>query len=252
VIAAILAVFCQAADVERAVEDLRSDDIAVRERAERELEKQGPSILPDLEERIGREDDAEVRLRLIRCRREIERAMAPGKLAVAWEQGDLAAALRELARIEGSDAPESYVEERTRTVRQALENLWAAREDVSRTIFPRPLDEWARPIGINLRWLVPILIEWATERDHPFRDRALVDLAETGPLVFPIVRALLKRNDPFCRQTACIVLGDLKDDRAAAELERLGRDPRQDPELRKLSRKALMKQRLRQMSSWDR
>ncbi len=247
-IAVILAVFCQAADVERAVEALRSDDVLVREKAQRDLEKLGPAILPELERRLEREKDAEVRLRLLRCRTVIERAEATRKLPLLWEQGELDAALKELARLEGSDAPETYVKERKLAVRQALETLWAARGAESRIIFPRSLADWAKPIGVDWRWLVPVLIEWATEQNHPFQVRAMDQLADGGPPLFPVVRSLLKRRDLFSRKTACIMLGDIKDDRAIAELERLGRDPGEDSALRKVSRQAMVKQRIRQLS----
>jgi hypothetical protein len=86
--------------------------------------------------------------------------------------------------------------------------------------------------------LIPALGDRTQDR---YRSRVIMLLTEMGVDAAPAVMEALQSRDPFVRQNAAIVLGNVKDERALPLLARLVEDPNELPEVKKFAREAIQK-----------
>ncbi|HLF94770.1 MAG TPA: VIT domain-containing protein, partial [Planctomycetota bacterium] len=89
-----------------------------------------------------------------------------------------------------------------------------------------------------VKQLLPALGDQVNDR---YRARVQLVLTEMGVDAAPAVAEALKSGDPFVRQQAAIVLGNIKDERTLPALARLREDPAQPPEVRKFVEEAILK-----------
>jgi hypothetical protein len=231
-----------ASEFNRLVESLSSDDISVRESAQKGIEALGAGVFVVLDRRLQIETDPEVRARLGETRRRIEGPLLLAALGDRWEAGDLAGALYKLARWESAEDPEAHILWRKEDLRSALEVEWAPRDVGSSCRFFRPMDRLAARHGTSYHWLIAVFLEEALEKeDSPLRTSSFLYLSEVGGRITPLLVPFLHRSEAFTRQTACILLGNARDERALPELERICRDPEEDPEVRKFACEAYTK-----------
>lgn len=89
-----------------------------------------------------------------------------------------------------------------------------------------------------VRFLVPSLADQQQDR---YRSRVMLLFTEMGiDCSLGIVEALDSKN-PFVRQNAAIVLGNIKDERAIAALKRVSEDANEPAEVKKFANEALLK-----------
>lgn len=216
--------------LDRIVEDLRSDDIAVRDGAQGRLEEIGPAALPALKRCLKVETDPEVRARLSDAVGVLERR----RLAELWKAGRLQEALEQLAALEGAGDIPRHIAGRLQSVREYLGKSrdfnhhwrWTTADLAS--------------LGVDRRWTLAVMLELVADRNqdslHGIALRALLD---EGHAITPLVMPLLRHRDPFARQTGCILMGNLRDPDARTELERVCADPDELPEVLRFAREAL-------------
>jgi HEAT repeat protein len=100
----------------------------------------------------------------------------------------------------------------------------------------------------DLRWIVPVL---GNKLADMHRSRLILCLTEIGTeATTALIECLENRPTPgdpatesamFMRQNACVILGNIKDDRALPYLKRTAEDPNEMPEVKKFANEALMK-----------
>lgn len=226
-------------DFDLLVDELSSDEVELRESAQVRIERLPPEILPALRKRLEREMDPEVCVRLRDSIGRMERRLFVRHHSEKWEQGDLDGALLQLALSEGARDPIVHVASRKQEIRRALSDSWLKERGCS---WFRSLDQWADRLKVNRRWMLAVLLEWALD-DAAGRlyARSTLYLLEEGAGVVPVIIPRLKEGNLSSRQVGCILLGNLRDDRAIPELERLCRDPEELPELRKVAQEAYRK-----------
>jgi HEAT repeat protein len=86
--------------------------------------------------------------------------------------------------------------------------------------------------------LVPALGDKENER---YRSRVMLLMAEIGVEGAPAIAEALQSPDPFVRQNAAIVLGNVKDGRSLGALQRRLADPNETAEVKKFAKEALQK-----------
>ena len=97
------------------------------------------------------------------------------------------------------------------------------------------------------RFLLPALADQTQDR---FRSRVMLLLKDMGvDATLSLVEALESEN-AFLRQTAAIVLGNIRDDRAVAALKRIFEDANEKPEVKKYVHEALQKITGKTSSEW--
>ncbi len=97
------------------------------------------------------------------------------------------------------------------------------------------------------RFLMPAL---ADETQDRFRSRVMLLMKEMGAdATLPLIEALESENS-FLKQTASIVLGNIRDDRAVAALKRAYENANEKPEVRKYAHEALQKITGKPSSEW--
>lgn len=235
-------VFQANVDLDRFVEELRSDDIAVRELAQKAVEQLGAAVLPTLKKKIESETEPEVRARLSECLSTIKRRVFQHTMEEMWGKGDLDGALEQLASLEGAQDSALHVAARKRHVREELQNTWDPPGGRHGCQWSRPLDDWVNRLQVDRRWIIAVLLGWATDEEKDrLRIRSILYLIEEGASVTPVLVPLLRRRETFARQMGCILLGNIKDRRAVPELDRVCRDPQERPEVLKLGREAYQK-----------
>ncbi len=89
-----------------------------------------------------------------------------------------------------------------------------------------------------VRFVMPVLADKQQDR---YRSRVILLLTEMGTDSSLAVVEALDAKEPFVRQNAAIVLGNIKDDRAIPALRRVDEDPNEDPNVKKFAREALIK-----------
>src|SRR6185436_15786501 len=90
----------------------------------------------------------------------------------------------------------------------------------------------------SVRFLMPAL---ANQQQDKLRSRVMLLFTEMGiECSLGVVEALDSKN-PFVRQNAAIVLGNIKDERAIAALKRVSEDGNEPPEVKKFANEALRK-----------
>jgi HEAT repeat protein len=90
----------------------------------------------------------------------------------------------------------------------------------------------------SVRFLMPVLADKQQDR---YRSRVLLLLTEMGVDASLAAVEALDAKEPFVRQNAAIVLGNIKDERAIPALRRVDEDPNEDPNVKKFARESLMK-----------
>jgi HEAT repeat protein len=90
----------------------------------------------------------------------------------------------------------------------------------------------------SVRFLMPAM---ADQQQDKYRSRVMLLFTEMGiDCSLALVEALDSKN-PFIRQNAAIVLGNIKDERAIAALKRVSEDGNEPPEVKKFANEALLK-----------
>ena len=98
-----------------------------------------------------------------------------------------------------------------------------------------------------VRFLLPAL---ADETQDRFRSRTMLLLKEMGvDATLALIEALESEND-FLQQTAAIVLGNIRDDRAIAALKKIYEDPNEKSEVKKYAQEALLKITAKSSTEW--
>ncbi|HLY08469.1 MAG TPA: HEAT repeat domain-containing protein [Planctomycetota bacterium] len=227
-------------ELDRFVETLRSDEIGIRETAQKGIEQLGASAIPGLRKRIEIETEPEVRARLLDSLHRMERSVYQRAADERWEQGDLEGALDQQALLEGVRPPSISMDRRRRDIRAFLEDRWdPPGASLFQPLWFPSLDDLAAAVQVDRRWILAQVLEWAADehRDR-LRRRSEFYLREEGATVTPILIPWLRRQDPFVRQTACRLLGAIHDDRAVPELERICRAAEEDPAVVQAAREA--------------
>jgi hypothetical protein len=229
-------------ELDQFIEELRSDDIAARELAQKGVEQLGADVLPALKEQIESETEPEVKARLSECLTLIEGRFFQHKIEEMWGKGDLDGALKQLALWEGAHDSALHAAARKQYVREELQTLWDPPGGRVGCQWFRPLEYWVNRLQVDRRWIIAVLLEWATdeEKDHR-RNHSTHYLIEEGASVTPILIPLLRQRETFTRKMACILLGNTRDRRAVPELDRVCRDPQERPDVLKFGREAYQK-----------
>ena len=98
-----------------------------------------------------------------------------------------------------------------------------------------------------VRFLLPAL---ADETQDRVRSRTMLLLKEMGvDATLALIEALESEND-FLQQTAAIVLGNIRDDRAIAALKKIHEDPNEKSEVKKYAQEALLKITAKNSNEW--
>ena len=119
-------------------------------------------------------------------------------------------------------------------IRKYLEDLKSDRHEVWRNSFFH-LKNFG-PYAV--KDLIPAL---ASQQQDRFRARVLLILTEMGMDASLAVAEALESNDPFMRQQAAIVLGNVKDERTLPALAKRLEDPEELPEVKKFVKEAIRK-----------
>lgn len=91
-------------------------------------------------------------------------------------------------------------------------------------------------------WAVRFLVSHLGDKQNDkFRSRVILLLTEMGVEASLAVVEALDSKDPFLRQNAAIVLGNIKDERAIPALKRVVEDPNEPGEVKKFASEALHK-----------
>ncbi len=91
----------------------------------------------------------------------------------------------------------------------------------------------------DLRFIVPVL---ANPQQDIYRSRLILLLTEIGTqATHAVIETLDNKESVLARQNACIILGNIKDDRALPYLKRVSEDANELPEVKKFANEALMK-----------
>ena len=201
------------ASLDRLLEKLHSDDIANRAEAEASIEKLGRASLPRLHKEREREQDAEVCARLGSL---IDR-LGP-TVHELWAAGDVDGMLQRLAREEGGLDGPVPIKERMETLKRFFHKDNRT-DDFS-------LDDASRHLKVDRHWILAAMLEilpWSTPKIARSRARRFLGAegSDSGLVVLPF----LKSPDAIARISACCILGNLRDERAVPELERICRDP---------------------------
>lgn len=100
-------------------------------------------------------------------------------------------------------------------------------------------------------WSCRFLVdELGNEKQDKFRSRVMLLLTEMGvDATLPVIECLDSKDD-FKKQNACIVLGNIKDERAIPALKRVYEDPNVKPEVKKFAHEALGKITRKNANEW--
>ena len=206
--------------LDRLLEKLHSDDITVRAEAEASIEKVGRACLPRLQEEREREQDAEARARLDSL---IDR-LGP-TVHELWAAGDVDGMLKNLAVKEGAWDVDDHVQARREVLRKFLNPSMDVYDAEKRSLI-LSLDDACRKLKMDRHWMLAMAVGMLGKDTPPFElSRARRFLAAAGSDSGLAVLPLLKSTDAVARISACCILGNLGDERAVPELERICRDP---------------------------
>src|SRR5579862_8391171 len=213
-------------ELDRLIDRLRSEEIALREAAQKQIEKIGPAVAPELRDRISVETDPEVRERLSDSLRTMERRLARQRLEDCWAGGDVDGALRQLALLEGARDPAGHILARKKSIRERLQDAWGEEGGCSLgRSRSQDFEAWVVRLQVDRCWVMAVLLEYVSDEEHNrWRARSTLIIVNQAWEFTPVLIPLLRRPDALSREMGCILLSYVRDERAAAELERVCRN----------------------------
>jgi hypothetical protein len=184
----------------RILDQLRSEDIGVRERAELALADWPCSSLPLLTRLAARESDLEVRARIGSARQRVALREADRLLG----EGRVEESLRLLAAAVAADDPEEFVHRTKRAVEEEIRSWFP--DQPSMDDYPRDFGVAARTIEDSFgAWGTAVLID-ALAKDEEGGIPAVGILQEMGADVVPCLVRALAQGGKVRTAEACSVL----------------------------------------------